>query len=419
MTSSTSSGAGLHPSGSGGVTDPVPSARPPALAVVMYATLLLSYVINAMDRQLFSVIASDVGEEIGFTLPQLGLQATIFTLGMGVAGIPTGILLARASRRVVALAGLAVFSAATLCTSFAVGFWDLLAYRFASGVGEAMQLTALLAIATGYFVHHRALAVGAINFTFGVGAWVGPNLGATLRNEGGWRFPLVVFGVAGFAVLVLVALAVRPWLTEARRGSAPEAGLVDDGADRIVSRDPMLLAAGTVFAGLAIYAYLGLYPTYLRDELGYTPEQAGLALSMYGLGALFSLVGGWLGDRLDFRRLLAVALAVSAVTGYLLFSGIASIGVQLALSLVYGAAISGVVYLNLAAGIIRSVRRQVSGHGSGLFVAAIYVPAAFSGYLLGVFVGRFGWTGAALIQISGFCLIAATLVLVVRPKPRT
>ncbi len=220
-------------------------------------------------------------------------------------------------------------------------------------------------------------------------------------------------------MLVLVALAVRPWLTEARRGSAPEAGLVDDGADRIVSRDPMLLAAGTVFAGLAIYAYLGLYPTYLRDELGYTPEQAGLALSMYGLGALFSLVGGWLGDRLDFRRLLAVALAVSAVTGYLLFSGIASIGVQLALSLVYGAAISGVVYLNLAAGIIRSVRRQVSGHGSGLFVAAIYVPAAFSGYLLGVFVGRFGWTGAALIQISGFCLIAATLVLVVRPKPRT
>ncbi len=176
------------------------------------------------------------------------------------------------------------------------------------------------------------------------------------------------------------------------RGSAPEAGLVDDGADRIVSRDPMLLAAGTVFAGLAIYAYLGLYPTYLRDELGYTPEQAGLALSMYGLGALFSLVGGWLGDRLDFRRLLAVALAVSAVTGYL-FQRDRLDRRPLALSLVYGAAISGVVYLNLAAGIIRSVRRQVTR--SGLFVAAIYVPTV-SGYLLGVFAGRFGWSPARL-----------------------
>ena len=390
---------------------PSPARRRRSIAVLMYAALLVSYVINAMDRQLYSVIASDVGSEFGFTLPQLGLQSTIFTLGMGVAGIPAGLLLAKASRRGVALAGLAIFSAATLLTAYATGFWDLLAYRFASGVGEALQLTALLAIAAGYFVHNRALAVGAINFTFGVGAWIGPNLGAALRDQGGWRLPLIVFGLSGFVILVLVAVAVRPWLTEARGQAVQEEPLVDNGAERILSRNPMLLAASTVFAGLAIYAYLGLYPTYLREDLGYTPKQAGLALSMYGLGALFSLVGGWLGDRLDFRRLLAVAMGVSAVTGYLLFSGVESIGVHIVLSFVYGAAISGVVYANLAAGIIKSVKRHVSGHGSGLFVASIYIPAAFSGYLLGVLVEQFGWTGAALIQISAFSVIAAALVL--------
>ncbi|HEX5598367.1 MAG TPA: MFS transporter [Micromonosporaceae bacterium] len=391
-----------------------PTPRSMKIAVLMYAMLLLSYVVNAMDRQLYPVIAKDVGDQFGFTLPQLGLQSTIFTLGMGVAGIPTGFLLARASRRSVAMIGLVIFSVATFLTAYVTGFWDLLAYRFASGLGEAMQLTALLAIATAYFVHRRALAVGAINFTFGVGALIGPNLGAVLRDMQDWRLPLIVFGVAGLVILVLVLAVVRPWLTEAKNAAEGAGAAFDDsGAESLLQRNPVLLAASTVFAGLAIYAYLGLYPTYLREELGYTPKEAGLALSMYGLGAFFSLVGGWMGDRYDFRKLLATAMAVSALVGYILFSGIASRPAHLALSFVFGAAISGVVYANLAAGIIKSLKRRLAGHGSGLFVASLYIPAAFAGYLLGALANAIGWTGAAVVQISLFSLIAAGLVLAV------
>lgn len=397
---------------------PAPAKRRQSIAIAMFAVLLLSYVVNSMDRQLFPVIAPDVGAEFGFTLPQLGLQATIFTLGMGVAGIPTGILLARASRRFVALGGLVIFSAATCLTAYATGFWDMLTYRFASGVGEAMQLTALLAIATAYFVHHRALAVGAVNFTFGVGTLIGPNLGAALSESGGWRLPLIVFGVLGFVIVVVVALAVRPWLTEARSQPMDEQPGGGSGAERILSRNPLLLASSTVFAGLAIYAYLGLYPTYLQDELGYTSKQAGLALSMYGLGALFSLLGGWLGDRFDFRKLLALAMCLSGLTGYLLFSGIDSIAVHLVLSLVFGAVISGVVYANLAAGIVKSVKAGSAGKGSGLFVASLYIPAAFAGYLLGKLVEWTGWTGGALIQISAFCVVASVLAMLVRRPER-
>jgi MFS transporter, DHA1 family, inner membrane transport protein len=399
-------------------TTGAPPRRKQSIAIAMFAVLLLSYVVNAMDRQLYPVIAPAVGEEFGFTLPQLGLQATIFTLGMGVAGIPTGILLARASRKLVALTGLAIFSAATFLTAYATGFWDLLTYRFTSGIGEAMQLTALLAIATGYFVHHRAFAVGAVNFTFGVGTLIGPNLGAALSESGGWRLPLIVFGAIGFVILALVALVVRPWLTEARSDATEQRHVGDAGAESLLSRNPLLLAASTVFAGLAIYAYLGLYPTYLQEELGYSSQQSGLALSMYGMGALFSLLGGWLGDRFDFRRLLAVAMGLSAVTGYLLFSGISSIAVHIVLSLVFGAVISGVVYANLAAGIVKSFKQGNAGKGSGLFVASLYIPAAFAGYLLGALVEWTSWTAGAAIQISAFCAVAAVLAMLVRrPQP--
>lgn len=394
-----------------------PTTRSAQLAVLMYAMLLLSYVVNAMDRQLYPVLATDVRTELGFSLPQSGLQTTIFTLGMGLAGIPTGILLARSSRRVVVLVGLVIFSAATLATAFATGFWDLLAYRFASGLGEAMQLTALMAVASAYFVRRRGVAVAAVNFTFGVGALIGPNLGAALRDAADdWRLPLIVFGILGFVILALVASTVRPWLTEARSVAVDGPPVDDVGADSLFDRNPVLLAIATVFAGLAIYAFLGLYPTYLREELGYSTSAAGLALSMYGLGALVSLFGGWLGDRYDFRKLLAIALAVSAVTGYVLFSGMSSMPAHLMLSFVFGAAISGVVYANLAAGIIKSLRRRLGNQGSGLFVAALYVPAAFAGYLLGALADSIGWTAGALIQISLFCLIAAVLCLAVRRR---
>ena len=45
----------------------------------------------------------------------------------------------------VAILGLLIFSAATYLTAYAGGMPELLVYRFVSGLGEAMQLTALLA----------------------------------------------------------------------------------------------------------------------------------------------------------------------------------------------------------------------------------------------------------------------------------
>src|SRR3954454_5081445 len=88
----------------------VQPARTDRTALAMFAVLLLSYVINAMDRQLFSVLAPDVRKALDLSLPQVGLAATVFTLGMGLAVVPTGWLLPLMPRLPVSLIGLAVFS---------------------------------------------------------------------------------------------------------------------------------------------------------------------------------------------------------------------------------------------------------------------------------------------------------------------
>ena len=117
-----------------------------AIAVAAIAILILSYCVNAMDRTLFPLILTDVRKEYGFTLPQAGLMSTVFTIGMTVAGIPTGYLLARYTRKTVIQVGILIYSAMTIITVFATGFPDMLFYRAITGVGEAMQLTALLAL---------------------------------------------------------------------------------------------------------------------------------------------------------------------------------------------------------------------------------------------------------------------------------
>lgn len=392
------------------------------LALAMFVVLLLSYVVNAMDRQLFSVLATDVRTALNMDLPTIGLASTIFTLGMGLAGLPTGYLMARMKRKSVVLIGLVMFSVATYMTAKATGFADLLVYRFISGLGEAMQLTALLAIGTTYFYRHRAVAASSLNFTFGVGAILGPNIGAAIAKQYGWETSFYAFGLAGIPSFILIILFARAWFTEAKStvAQAQQEVTNEGAATSIFSFRPMVLAAATAFSGLAIYGYLGLYPTFLRESLGLTGREAGGLISFYGLGALLSLLGGWLGDKFNYRKLLFVSLIISAVAGGFLFTPLGGSKVLHGLfSFVFGASISGMVYANLSAGLVKSVSSDKASLASGLFVASLYIPAAFAGYILGHLKGVVGWTTGGVIQLTGCALLAAILSLISAPRAKS
>lgn len=392
-----------------------PRAGPGVLAVVMFGVLLASYAINAMDRQLFPLVAPEVRREYGLSLAGIGLLSTVFTLGMAVAGLPTGFLLARFSRKAVLQAGIALFSAGTALTVVSAGFPDMLIYRAATGIGEAMQLTVLLAIAANYFVTHRATALGAVNFTFAIGAIISPILGgALLTAYGSWRVPMLVFSVLGFAVMAVIAVTVHRSFTE--RESAPAAHVDGRGAGTLANRNTILLTAMSLLGGLVIYGYLGMYPTFLREGLSYSPTTAGSVMGLYGLGALASIGGGWIGDRGSPRLVLSAAFVAAAVLGYLLFNGSVAYEWQAALSFAWGVIVSGIIYVNLAGYHVKALRRSLASRASGVFVTSLYLSAAVAGYLMGWIANRAGWADAGTIQISLLSLVAAGLALALRPE---
>lgn len=381
----------------------------------MFGILLASYVVNAMDRQLFPLLAPEVRREYGFSLAGAGLLSTVFTLGMAVAGVPTSVLLARLSRRAVLLTGIALFSAGTALTVASRGFADMLAYRMLTGVGEAMQLTVLLAIAATAFARYRAAAVGAVNFSFALGVIISPMLGgALLQAYATWKAPMVVFALLGFAAIVAIATFVNRAWTEGRAAAARSTD--EGGAATLANRNTILLTAMSVLGGLVIYGYLGLYPTFLREGLGYSAQGAGFVMSLYGLGALASIAGGWIGDRGSPRIVLGATFSLAAVLGYLLFNGSSSPYWQASLSFAWGVVVSGVVYVNLAGYHVKAVRRDLAGRASGVFVTSLYLPAAFAGYGMGWIATRAGWGDAGAVQLSLCSLAAAGLAMALRPE---
>lgn len=384
-----------------------------ALGIAMFGVLLGSYVINAMDRQLFPLLASDVRREYGFSLSQIGLLSTIFTLGMGLAGLPTGYLLARLSRKAVLLLGIGIFSTGTILTVLSAEFLDMLAYRAATGVGEAMQFTVILAIAANYFARGRAAAIGWVNFCYALGSIVSPALGGlALSAYRSWRVPMVLFGVLGFLAIALIALTVKPWFSETQNEPHGRAGF--HGSPTLWNRNTVLLTLMSVIGGLVIYGYLGMYPTFLREGLHYSSTAAGTVMGAFGLGAMGSIAGGWLGDRCSPRVLLSAAFLCSAALGYLLFHGSAAFKMQLLLSFAWGLVASGTIHVNLAGYHVKAVRSSLASRAAGIFVTSLYGSAAAAGYLMGLIAGQGGWAKAGEIQLLGFSLVGAALAMGLR-----
>ncbi|MGV9800213.1 MFS transporter [Mycobacterium sp. NPDC003449] len=410
------------------MTPPIPTPSNAGLGhkimggLSILAILDVAYFINAMDRQVFPVILPEVRAALDVGPSQIGLLATIFTLGMGLAGIPAGYLTDKFGRKNMILAGLAVFSVTTALQAFAFGWLDMAAYRIISGLGEGVQNAALYAAAGSYFYLNRGLAIGTLSAAYGLGAFTGPVVGQALVDlTGHWQTPLITFGLLGAIIYAVIWYGVPRAASEygadaGDDGKASEMGVTATG--KLVNRTIVCSAIAAAGAGFALYAYLGLYPTFLREVHGFSPGQASWTASMFGIGALASVLGGHFADRVDQRRLNVFGLVGLLVTGVLLFTLSAPQAVHIVLSLLVGVFFTGVVYTNTSALMQRSVGPSLVGRAQGVFLAAVYIPASVSGAVFAVLVESFGWAVGGAVVMAVPCAIGLVGMAALGPNYR-
>jgi MFS family permease len=384
-----------------------------------FTVLCLSYLLNAMDRQVFYPLVPEIREEFGFSLDQAGLLATGFTLGLALTGVPAGYLLDRMSRKTIVVASVVVYSAGTIAIPFAAGFLDMAIYRLVSGVGEGVQATAIYAIIGAYYFHRRALAAGFIGVAFGLGVFLGPVIGQGMAaSTDSWRTPFYVFGVAGLVVALILLVTVPRAMSEAVAGrtGAPDAADYDHVPASPYNRNSLAFAITSAVSGLVFYGFLGLYPTFLREQLAFAPGQAALAASLVGFGAMMALPVGWLADRVDQRVLLAVGFVGTAASTLLAYTVATGAAAQYVLAFLIGTFASGVLFTNCTTVLQRSVRPEHVGRGAGLFILTYYVAAAVSGLVFARLVAGIGWQGAGLVQLTLLPLLGLAALVLVDPR---
>ena len=104
---------------------------------VSLALMLGLGVVCMMDAMIISSLLTPIKYEFGFSDEQIGRLSSMFTLA-GIVGAPVfGALANRFGRKAVLLAGVVVWSIASIATGLAASFLGLLFWRVLTGFGEA------------------------------------------------------------------------------------------------------------------------------------------------------------------------------------------------------------------------------------------------------------------------------------------
>lgn len=389
------------------------------MAIFFLVIMAGTYVINGMDRQVFPVLVPWIMKAYEFNLQEAGLLSTVFTIGLGLAGIPTGYLLDRTSRKTVMIIGLLFYSVFTILIVMSIGFADMLVYRAITGIGEGMQVAAVYAAAGNYFYRHRTLVIGVMNVAYGIGGFIGPFFGAKLTLvTNNWHTPFYVYGIVGI-ICAIAAWILLPKAFTDSKGAMEETVAPEDAANfshipvTLWNRNVILCSIAAGITGLTMFGYIGLYSTFLIQQLHYPPMVASLALSLYGVGCMMAIPVGYIGDRLPQRLIMIFSFACSMITSYFMFNVCTEAWQQNVLSFLQGVLFSACLFVNVNALLQRSVRPAMVGRASGIHVTSIFLPASVSGFLFATLITSMGWGTAASILLCGSPLfgIAAMLLL--------
>ena len=299
----------------------VPRVRPGASAWAVLAVLCFVYVLNFLDRQLLSILAKPIQDELGVTDGQLGLISGLyFALFYCVLAIPVGWLADRTNRVRVLSIACALWSAATIACGLSANYGQLAAARMSVGVGEAGGVPPSYAIISDYFPPGmRGTALGLFNFGPPIGQALGVAFGASIAAAYSWRFAFIWLGAVGVVTAIFVWLFVR----EPVRGGldAPAPILPATAAEpkapsfwancRRFFQDPVLLRVSLACGAtqFVTYATLNFTTLFLMREKGMTLQDVAV---WYALTVGISICAGMYAsgrmiDRFAARSKLAYA----------------------------------------------------------------------------------------------------------------
>jgi EmrB/QacA subfamily drug resistance transporter len=289
----------------------------------------------------------------------LGWITSAYIIAAAVFIVPFGRYADIVGRRKIFLAGVLVFTLASLACAVSPSAEILIAFRFVQGVGGAMLFATSVAIVTQvYGPGERGAALGITIATVYAGLSIGPFLGGILTDHGGWpaiflvnipiglltialtlrevrhewadaageRFDLpgaaiygfmlfsLIFGMlllpdpAGFAWIAGAAVAAAVFCRQEMRSASPlmDLAVFSDNRTFVFSNIAAMINYGATFG---VGVLLSLYLQYIQ---GFSAAAAGLILvAQPVVQTAFSPLAGRLSDRMEPRIVATAGMALT------------------------------------------------------------------------------------------------------------
>jgi MFS transporter, ACS family, hexuronate transporter len=431
-------------------TAPEPGLSPKTRWTIV-GLLSASIAINLLDRQVLSVLASELRTQFQWTNAQYAYIAVAFNLGMMCGQVPAGALMDRVGTRLGlglifiawsvigaahAFAGpdttvesiaSALISWIPGLPSLAAGLAGFILLRFLMGLSQCGNYTAGIKALAGLFpAASRARAGGFFNAGAQFGSVIAPPIVVFLASQFGWRMAFVIPGLVGL-IWLIPWLATFPDTQTMNAVSVKPAGAPGTPAPalrigQLIGNQKVLgLFLIRVFTGPITTFYWTWLPLYLRTGRGMSFLALGFFASVPNLiGMAGNVVGGLLTDRfvkatgsVDKGRKIAFTCAFSlgALSMTMPFVSNDYLAVLLMGLALFGNQWVAATYIGTVGDV---VPQQLAGRVNGIAGFGDNGAALLAVLYTGVIVDLYGWTPVFIGAGTLPFLAMASLFLVLR-----
>ncbi|MDR6289283.1 sugar phosphate permease [Inquilinus ginsengisoli] len=398
------------------------SARIKTVQYTALALLVLSGVVNYIDRATLAVANPLISHDLGFSPAEMGLLLSAFLWAYAFAQLPAGALVDRLGPRLMLALSLGLWSLAQVAGGLVQNFTQFFGIRMVLGLGEAPQFPTSARIVRDWFnVRLRGTATGIWNCSSTLGTALSAPILTFLMLTFGWRWMFAIMGLFGLVVAVaFYALHRNPnevALTEEERQYLTEGDTAPQGASVTWAEWKRLFGFrttwGMIFGFFGViyvtWVYNSWLPVYLEQDRHLSIASTGIVAAIPFLcGVVGSILGGRLNDWLVTRgmapmnsRKYPMAGAMVATAGFTTLAAltpnltVAVIAISISLFLLYVASTSAWAMAPVAApahctaslGAVQNFGGYIGGalapmvtgfilQGTGSFTAALLVGAA-------------------------------------------
>ncbi|MDQ0170217.1 multidrug effflux MFS transporter [Paenibacillus tundrae] len=330
-------------------------------------------------------LASDFESSTSYA--QLSLTACM--VGLALGQLLAGPLSDVRGRRTPLIAGLLLYTIASILCLVSPTMGSFVVLRFIQGVAGAAGIVISRAVVRDVYDGPELTRFFSLLMLInGVAPIAAPIIGGLLLEYTSWRGVFILLSLIGVLTLLAVIFGLGETLPADRRSSGGLKQTLVTFRQIASNRLFMGYALTQGFVGAGMFAYISGSPFVLQKIYGISPQMFSLCFAINGLGIILaSQIAGRLAGKVSESRLLIAGLMVAALGGTSLFIAIIAGGNLISILIPLFLVVSSVGLVNTASFALAMANQSKS--------------AGSASALIGVMTFMFGGIVAPLVGLGG------------------